>query len=188
MAQFRGGGGPHDTPAPDQKGTAMRFPYFLVYLVIEIAVFVAMVMTLGFAWAVLITLLASFVGFVILRWQGRKVFGELRRASRNEVDARAPLADTAVVGASSILLIAPGLVSTVVGTVALLPPTRRALRPVLAAVGARTMMSAMDRAGAYGQAGVRRGTVIDGTVVDDPTYSTQNSSTSAEQPQLPRGH
>ncbi|SLA06956.1 Uncharacterised protein [Mycobacteroides abscessus subsp. abscessus] len=59
---------------------------------------------------------------------------------------------------------------------------------MLAAVGARTMMSAMDRAGAYGQAGVRRGTVIDGTVVDDPTYSTPNSSTSAEQPQLPRGH
>ncbi|WP_287001347.1 MULTISPECIES: FxsA family protein [Gordonia] len=168
----------------------MRFPYFLVYLVIEIAVFVAMVMTLGFAWAVLITILASFVGFLILRWQGRKVFGELRRASRNEVDARAPLADTAVVGASSILLIAPGLVSTVVGTIALLPPTRRVLRPVLAAVGTRTMMSAMTRAGAYGPAWVKRGTVIDGTVVDDPAYSTPNSSTgwSADQPQLPRGH
>lgn len=169
----------------------MRFPYFLVYLVIEIAVFVAMVITLGFAWAVLITLLASFVGFVILRWQGRKVLGELRRASRQEVDARAPLADTAVVGASSILLILPGLVSTVVGTVALLPPTRRILRPVLAALGARTVMSAMDRAGGYGAAGVRRGTVIDGTVVDDPAYSsgsTSSNSWSAEHPQLPRGH
>lgn len=192
MAQFRGGGGLHDTLAPDQKGTAMRFPYFLVYLVIEIAVFVAMMMTLGFAWAILITLLASFVGFLILRWQGRKVLGELRRASRNEVDARTPLADTAVVGASSILLILPGLVSTVVGTIALLPPTRRVLRPLLAALGARTMMSAMDRAGVYGSAGVRRGTVIDGTVVDDPAYSAGSpdpaTGWSADRPQLPRGH
>ncbi|MGV9825626.1 FxsA family protein [Gordonia sp. NPDC003429] len=170
----------------------MRFPYALVYLVLEIAVFVALVMTLGIAWAVLITILATFFGFLMLRWQGRKVFAELRKASRNEVDARGPLVDTAVVGASSVLLIVPGLVSTVLGTLLLIPGVRTAVRPLVVAMGTRTMMKSMDRAGLYATGLYRDRTVIDGTVIDGDTVATSftdpGDARGSATPQLPRGH
>ncbi|AFA73446.1 cytoplasmic membrane protein FxsA [Gordonia polyisoprenivorans VH2] len=168
----------------------MRLAYALLYLAVEIGVFVAMTMTLGFGWAVLITIAAAVVGFLMLRWQGAKVFGELRRASRNEVDARAPLADTAIMAGSSILLIIPGVVSTLAGIVLLAPPTRRLVRPAVTAFGARRLVVAMDRAGIYATSGFRRGTVIDGTVVDSPAPGdpAHAGATPAGDRQLPPGH
>ncbi|WLP90857.1 FxsA family protein [Gordonia sp. NB41Y] len=145
----------------------MRLAAVLLYLAVEIGAFVAMTMTLGFAWAVLISIAAAVAGFAMLRWQGAKVFGSLRRAARNEVDPTAPLADTALVAGASFLLIVPGVVSTVLGMIALTPPVRHLLRPAVAAFGARRVVVAMDRAGVYAT-GFARGTVIDGTVVDAP--------------------
>ncbi len=169
----------------------MALRWFAAYAVLEIAAFVAMVMTLGFGWAVLISLAAEVLGFVVLRWQGGKVVDELRRASRNEVDARAPLADTALVAVSTILLVVPGVVSTVAGTLLLFPPTRRGMRPAVAAVGARRVATAMDRAGMYatGVYGAGRGgTVVEGTVVESDTPEPGSSSSPYGTRGLPQGH
>lgn len=169
----------------------MALRWFAAYAVLEIAAFVAMVMTLGFGWAVLISLAVVVLGFVVLRWQGAKVFDELRRASRNEVDVRAPLADTALVAVSTILLVVPGVVSTVAGTLLLFPPTRRVMRPAVAAVGARRVATAMDRAGMYatGVYGAGRGgTVVEGTVVESDTPEPGSSSSPYGTPGLPQGH
>ncbi|MGC4932285.1 FxsA family protein [Gordonia sp. DT30] len=173
----------------------MRLAYVLLYLAVEIGVFVAMTMTLGFGWAVLITIAAAVVGFLLLRWQGAKVFGELRRASRNEVDARAPLADTAIMAGSTMLLVVPGVVSTLLGIVLLAPPTRRLVRPAVTAFGARRMVVAMDQmgmraTGRFPNSGFGRGTVIDGTVVDGDIHhdgDVAGSSPSMSGRQLPRG-
>lgn len=169
----------------------MALRWFAAYAVLEIAAFVAMVMTLGFGWAVLISLAAVVLGVVVLRWQGRKVFGELQRASRNEVDARAPLADTALVAVSTLLLVIPGIVSTVAGTLLLFPPTRRVMRPVVVAVGARRVATAMDRAGVYatGVYGAGRGaTVVEGSVVESDTPEPGSSSSPYGTRSLPQGH
>lgn len=169
----------------------MALRWFAAYAVLEIAAFVAMVMTLGFGWAVLISLAAVVLGLVILRWQGRKVFGELQRASRNEVDPRAPLADTALVAVSTLLLVIPGVVSTVAGTLLLFPPTRRVLRPVVVAAGARQVATAMDRAGVYatGVYGAGRGaTVVEGTVVESDTPEPGSPSAPYGSRGLPQGH
>ncbi|MCR8897129.1 MULTISPECIES: FxsA family protein [Gordonia] len=171
----------------------MALRYFAVYALLEIAAFVAMAVTLGFGWAVLISIAAGVLGFLTLRWQGRKVFGELRRAANNEVDARAPLADTALVATSTILLVVPGVVSTVAGILLLFPPTRKVMRPVVVAVGARRMATAMDRAGLYATGiyggGIRGGgaTVVDGTVVESDTPETGFGAASPQMttPQLP---
>lgn len=171
----------------------MALRYFAVYALLEIAAFVAMAVTLGFGWAVLISIAAGVLGFLTLRWQGRKVFGELRRAANNEVDARAPLVDTALVATSTILLVIPGVVSTLAGILLLFPPTRKALRPVVVAVGAKRMATAMDRAGLYATGiyggGIRGGgaTVVDGTVVESDTPDTGYGAGSAPltTPQLP---
>lgn len=171
----------------------MRLALVLLYFAVEIGVFVAMTLTLGFGWAVLITIAAAVLGFAMLRWQGGKVFGELRRASRNEVDARAPLADTATLAAATFLLIVPGVVSTAAGIVLAAPPIRRLARPAVTAFGARRMVVAMDRVGGYANGGFRRGTVIDGFVVDSDVIDTDvvtgdDNAWSSSRPQLPRGH
>ncbi|MFW0785742.1 FxsA family protein [Gordonia sp. CPCC 206044] len=167
----------------------MRMLYVIAYLAIEIGAFVAMAHFLGFAWAVLITLFAVFAGFVLLQRQGRKVFGELQKASRNEVDPRGPLTDTALLAASSLLMVIPGVVSTVLGLVLLAPPVRRVLRPVVVAAGAKRFAASMDRVGVYATRGMYgRGTVIDGTVVDtDDTVVTTPASDLGYRG-LPRGH
>ncbi|MGW9266822.1 FxsA family protein [Gordonia terrae] len=168
----------------------MALRWFAAYAVLEIAAFVAMVMTLGFGWAVLISLAAVVLGVVVLRWQGRKVFGELQRASRNEVDARAPLVDTALVAVSTLLLVIPGVVSTVAGTLLLFPPTRRVMRPVVVAVGARRVATAMDRAGVYatGVYGAGRGaTVVEGSVVESDTPEPGSATTPFGTRGLPQG-
>ncbi|MCR5976516.1 FxsA family protein [Gordonia jinghuaiqii] len=171
----------------------MALRYVAAYAVLEIAAFVAMVMTLGFGWAVLITIGAAVLGFLTLRWQGRKVFGELRRAAANEVDPRDPLVDTALVAAATLLLVIPGVVSTVAGILLLFPPTRKAVRPVVVAAGARRMITAMDRAGVRATgiyAGRGGATIIDGTVVESDTRDggTGTGSMPADAPRLPYGH
>ena len=163
----------------------MKPLYILGYLVIELAAFVLMVKFLGLPWAILISIAAAVVGFLVLRSQGRKVFGELRRASRNEVDARAPLTDTALLAAASILMVIPGIVSTVLGTVLLIPPVRKAVRPAVMAFGAVKFAGAVDRAGLYATGVYGGGQVIDGTVVDVPTYDPTGLP---DRPLLPRGH
>lgn len=115
------------------------------YLIVEISVFVAMVVWLGFGWAVLISLGAALLGFVMLRSQGRKVFEDLRRAGRNEVDPGAPLTDSAVLAGATLLMVIPGVVSTVIGIVALFGPVRRALRPAVTALGLARMTTLMER-------------------------------------------
>ena len=179
----------------------MKKLYLFAYAAIEIAVFVLMVKFLGVGWAVLITIAAAVAGIVLLRQQGRKVFAELRRASRNEVDARSPLTDTALLAASSLLMVIPGVVSTLVGIILLAPPVRTALRPAVTALGARRMAASMDRAGLYatGFVGgrvvdgtVSDGTVVDTTVVDTTVVDVPGTGTGgrvgdAGLPQLPRG-
>ena len=166
----------------------MRMLYVIAYLAIEIGAFVALVHFLGFGWAVLITLAAVVAGFLLLQQQGRKVFAELRRASRNEVDPRGPLTDNALLAAASLLMVIPGVVSTVVGLILLVPPVRRVMRPVVAATGARRFAATMDRAGIYASGMYVGGTVIDGTVVDGDGTVVTPTATDTSDRGLPRGH
>ncbi|MCH5642775.1 MULTISPECIES: FxsA family protein [unclassified Gordonia (in: high G+C Gram-positive bacteria)] len=164
---------------------------FFLYVLVELAAFVAMALTLGFGWAVLISLGAAVLGLVMLQWQGRKVFGELRRATRNEVDPAAPLADSALLALATILLIVPGVVTTVAGVLMLAPPLRKLARPAVVALGARRAATAMDRAGIYAT-GVYAGgryagpDVIDGTVVD-ASYADERFPNERFDRQLPQG-
>ncbi|MEE4025717.1 FxsA family protein [Gordonia sp. PKS22-38] len=167
----------------------MRMLYVIAYFAIEIGAFVAMAHFLGLGWAVLITLAAVVAGFALLQQQGRKVFAELGRASRNEVDPRGPLTDTALLAAATLLMVVPGIVSTAVGLLLLAPPVRRGLRPVVAAAGAKSFAASMNRAGLYASGiYVRGGTVVDGTVVETDGTVRTPPSTDSDNRGLPRGH
>ena len=142
---------------------AMRL--FLVYALVELAVVVALASTIGFGWTVLL-LLATFVVGVALA--GSQVRRHIRRlqSGLNARTAQGAVTDSALVALGTVLVVIPGLASSVLGALLLLPPTRAAARPVLTAMAARRVpLITVASAGACGYAG-RRGDYIDGEVID----------------------
>ncbi|MFC4128548.1 FxsA family protein [Nocardia rhizosphaerae] len=110
---------------------------FVLYAVVEIAAFVGLAQLIGAGWALLVLLAVSGAGLLLLGAQGRRVFDRFRRAARGEVTAESAVADGLLVGVGSVLLFVPGLVTGVVGLLALFPPTRALLRPVLEKLSTR---------------------------------------------------
>ncbi|WP_327150852.1 FxsA family protein [Nocardia sp. NBC_01329] len=137
---------------------------FLVYLVVEIAAFTAAVTWLGAVPAILLLIVSSAAGMLLLGSQWRRVAEQFRRASRGEITPGAAVADGALVGLGSLLMFVPGLVTSVVGLLMLLPPTRALFRPVLAAMAARRVAK-ITAAAQY------RPTVIDADIVDGVVVS-----------------
>ena len=167
----------------------MKRLIFLAYLVVEIGVFVGLSMWLGFGWALLIAVAAAGAGLILLARRGRAVFGDLARASRNEIAPADALTDTALLAVSTMLLVVPGIVTSVAGLALLAKPVRRVLTPAVSAYGERKFAGAVDRATLYAT-GSMPGTVIDGTVFVE---STTGAPTTAyphviDQPQIERGH
>jgi UPF0716 protein FxsA len=145
---------------------AMRL--FLIYLVVELAVVVALVSTIGFGWTVLALLGASLAGFVLA---GSQVKRHIRRLQSGFTTPQGAVTDSALVALGTVLVFIPGLVTTAAGLLLLIPPTRAVARPVLTAMAARRMplitvaATVAGRAGA-GRASTGRGDYIDGEVID----------------------
>jgi UPF0716 protein FxsA len=141
---------------------AMRL--FLIYLVVEVAVIVALTSTIGFGWTVLL-LLATFVAGLALA--GSQVKRHIRRlrSGLTAATAQGAAADSVLVAAGTVLVVVPGLASSVVGALLLLPPTRAAARPLVTAMTARRMpLITVGTPAAGYPAG--HGDYIDGEVVD----------------------
>src|SRR5262245_11849357 len=141
---------------------------FGIYALVELAVIIALVATIGFGWTVLL-LLASFV--VGLALAGSQLKRQLRRLRSGFTDASAP-ADSLLVALGTVLVVIPGLASSVLGALLLLPPTRAAARPVLTAMVAKRIPIVTASAPGFvwpaGAAAYRggRGDYIDGEVID----------------------
>jgi UPF0716 protein FxsA len=110
---------------------------FLVYVIAELAVVVALASTIGLGWTLLL-LLAAFAGGLALA--GSQLRVQLARL-RSGLTAGQPrlAADTTAVALGTLLMVVPGLVTSSAGLLLLLPPTRAAARPVLAALAVRGM-------------------------------------------------
>jgi UPF0716 protein FxsA len=152
----------------------MKFALFLLYVAIEIAAFVGLCYAIGFGWTLLLVLATVIGGFWLLRRQGAKTFANLRNAGRgaadgnplDPADSAAPVADTALLAAATILMIIPGLVTSALGILLLLKPVRVLLRPMVIAVGTRKVVTAMEKNYARYGRGMAGVTVVDGQVVD----------------------
>ncbi|OBB03460.1 membrane protein FxsA [Mycobacteriaceae bacterium 1482268.1] len=143
---------------------AMRL--FLIYLILEIAVVVALVSTIGFGWTVLALLGTSVLGFVLA---GSQVKRQVRRLRSGLTSPHGAVTDSAMVALGTVLVFVPGLVTTVAGLLLLMPPTRAVARPVLTVIAARRMpliTVASSAASAAGRARPGRGDYIDGEVID----------------------
>ena len=140
---------------------AMRL--FLLYVVIELAVIVALASTIGFGWTVLLLLSVFLVGIALA---GSQVKRHIRRlqSGLSAATVQGAAADSVLVALGTVLVAIPGLASSVVGALLLLPPTRSVARPLVTALAARRL-PLITVAGAAGYT-APRGDYIDGEVVD----------------------
>ncbi|OBJ73614.1 FxsA family protein [Mycobacterium sp. 1274756.6] len=127
----------------------------LAYVLVEIAVLIALVTTIGAGRTVLVLLATFLLGLLVAGAQLRRQALTLLRGLR---DPAKTLTDSALVALGAVLVVVPGLASSVAGILLLLPPTRAAVRPVLSAVALGRLARPAARSGG--------GAVIDGEVVD----------------------
>ncbi|MCV7281063.1 membrane protein FxsA [Mycolicibacterium flavescens] len=142
---------------------AMRL--FGLYVLIEIAVVVALTATIGLGWTLLAVLATFVLGVAVAGSQLRRHLSRLR-GGLTASTVQGAAADSVLVALGTVLVVLPGLASSVLGVLLLLPPSRAAARPLVTALAARRM----PLLGAAGWAATRstmRGTdYIDGEVVD----------------------
>ncbi|RAV07569.1 membrane protein FxsA [Mycolicibacterium sp. GF69] len=137
---------------------------FLLYLLIEIAVVVALASTIGVGWTLLLLAATFALGVALAGSQVRRHIGRLR-TGLTPSNLHGAATDSVLVALGTVLVVIPGLASSVVGALLLLPPTRSAGRPLLAALAARRMP--LVTVGVAGwDAATRRTEYIDGEVVD----------------------
>ncbi|MGA9872817.1 MAG: FxsA family protein [Rhodococcus sp. (in: high G+C Gram-positive bacteria)] len=137
------------------------FALFILYVIVEVAALVAVGSAIGVLWTVLLLLAGSVGGTILVRSQGKRVMDGLRAASRGEQSPGSAVADGALFAIGSVALFVPGLVTSVLGILLLLPVTRWMLRPLVLLAAARwmpTVAMATSR---------MRPSVIDGEVVPD---------------------
>ena len=138
----------------------MVLRWFLVYAVIELAAVVALVWSIGLGWTILLLLATLTVGIALA---GSQVKRQVRRLRDGFDTPQGALTDAALIALGTVLVVIPGIVTTVFGVLLLLPPTRAAARPVAAAFAAKRIVS-------------RHRDYIDGEVIDVVDF---------EQPALP---
>jgi UPF0716 protein FxsA len=98
-----------------------------VFLAVEIAVLVLVGQAIGF-WGLLgLLVLSAVVGAWAIKREGRRSMTALVEAARRGRPAEAEVADGMYLALAGVLLVTPGLVSTVAAMVLLVPPVRRAL-------------------------------------------------------------
>ena len=140
---------------------AMRL--FLVYALVELAVVVALASTIGFGWTVLLLVGTFALGLALA---GSQVKRQIQRLQSGLAAPRGALSDGVLVALGTILTVVPGLVTSVLGVLLLLPPTRALARPAVTALAARGLFRVpliVTTAGGYPPG---RGDYIDGEVVD----------------------
>ncbi|MEJ2868698.1 FxsA family protein [Actinomycetospora sp. OC33-EN08] len=100
---------------------------FLAYVALEVWVLVLVGQAVGFLGLLGLLILSAVVGAWALKHEGRRSLTELGRAVQNRRPAEAQVADGMYVALAGVLLVVPGMLSTVAALVLLVPPVRRAL-------------------------------------------------------------
>lgn len=184
----------------------LRFA-FLIYVVVEVLAIAAVGQAIGAGWTILLLVACSGLGMVLFAAQSRKVVDGIGQVSRGERRAGGVVADSTLGAAGVGLLLVPGLVTSALGILALLPPTRWLLRPLVLAVARRRSPMVATLVGERGAPGpldngfedfVRRqsaggetgevfdGSVVDGTVVEGDIVDSDGDDINPFRTGLPR--
>jgi UPF0716 protein FxsA len=136
---------------------------FFLYIVVELAVVIALASTIGLGWTLLAVLGTFVLGIALAGSQLRRQLAKLRRGVG---DPQGAVTDSVLVALGTLLVFIPGLVTTAVGSLMLLPPTRAAVRPLAGALAARGIARQMT---ILDLGGVNLGRVHPGGVTAPPT-------------------
>ncbi|WP_371411311.1 FxsA family protein [Mycobacterium sp. shizuoka-1] len=137
---------------------------FLVYALVELAVLAALTWSLGIGWTLLILLATSVVGVALA---GSQVKRPILRLQRTRTDPQGAVADGMLVALGTVLVFIPGLVSTALGALMLLPPTRSVVRPVAGMLLTRGIARRVSVVNLTAPGYPGRGDYIDGEVVEE---------------------
>lgn len=119
--------------------------FLVLYAIIEFAAFYGLGRLIGFGWAMLLIAGLFLGGLAISMFETRRIAAMARNdatnplvqlehetvqeaAARQTSNATKLLADTALIFIGSFLLVIPGVVSTIVGFLMILPPVRALIR------------------------------------------------------------
>ncbi|SPM26563.1 FxsA family protein [Mycobacterium terramassiliense] len=146
----------------------------LIYAVVELAAVIALVSTVGWGWTLLVLLATFLLGWGVLApMAGSQLVRQIRQL-RTDPGA---VSEGTMVTLATVLILVPGLVTTALGLLLLVPRIRSLARPGLTALGVRGLrrrMPLITDARLFG-ADARRGypgddshpaDYIDGEVVD----------------------
>jgi len=166
----------------------------LIYAVVELSVVFVLVSMVGWGWTLLVLLATSLLGWGVLApMAGSHLIRRIGQLRSGLSERRATASDSAMITLAMGLVMVPGLVTTALGLMLLVPPVRSVAAPGLAAVAARGLRrriplasyatafataSARGYASDYGDQGdygnpggygdYIDGEVIDGEVIDVP--------------------
>ena len=99
---------------------AMRL--FLVYVLVELAVVVALVSTIGFGWTLLLLVGTFALGLALA---GSQVKRQIQRLQSGLASPQGAVTDGVLVALGTVLTVVPGLVTSALGLLLLLPPPAR---------------------------------------------------------------
>jgi UPF0716 family protein affecting phage T7 exclusion len=113
---------------------------FLIYAVVELAAVVALVSSVGWGWTLLALLATFMLGWVLLApIAGTQLIRQIGQLRSGLSERRTAAGDGALVTLAMALVLVPGLVTTALGLLLLVPPIRKAARPGLTAMAVRGM-------------------------------------------------
>ncbi|BBY37395.1 membrane protein FxsA [Mycobacterium mantenii] len=152
----------------------------LIYALVELAVIFALVSTIGWGWTLLALLATFLLGWgIVAPMAGSRLIRRIGQLRSGLAEQRAAAGDGALVSLAALLVLVPGLVSTALGLLLLIPPVRSAVRPGLTSMAVRTLQRQMPglsyasafRAESYpasypGGSTAGHGDYIDGEVID----------------------
>lgn len=154
----------------------------LIYAVVELAVIFALVSTIGWGWTLLALLATFLLGWgIVVPLAGSRLIRRIGQLRSGLAGQRAAAGDGALVSLAALLVLVPGLVSTALGLLLLIPSVRSAVGSGLTAMAVRKLQRQMPGLsyasafrgepypppypdGAYSRAG--HGDYIDGEVID----------------------
>ena len=141
----------------------------LAYVALEIWALVLVGQAVGFLGLLGLLVVSAVVGAWALKHEGRRSLTDLGAAVRSGRPAEAQVADGMYVALAGVLLVVPGILSTVAALVLLVPPVRRSL--------ARRAAARAVRAGS-----ARMGPTITVVGAGAPAYGTWGSPSSGHDP------
>jgi UPF0716 protein FxsA len=103
----------------------------LLYILVEIALLVEAGRHVGLAWMLAWTFGSALLGLGLLRIEGIRGILRIHRQLQQEVLPTRELIDMALIVIGAMLLVAPGVLSDLIGIILLIPPARWGIRTLI---------------------------------------------------------